>query len=142
MTRIENWDLALFHWSEGVVGKPFRWGETDCATLVMDAMVVMYGRDIFPKVPRWKSLRKAVRVLHKVLDIADLFREAGAVTVPMTFAQSGDVLCAPGLDADSLPRLGVVVNGHALISQRKTGVNIYRMEGIEEGTELWRLPNG
>jgi len=140
--RVDNWDVRLFHWGESVRGKPFSWGSTDCASLVIAAMEVMYGVDVFPQVDRWKSLRKAVRVLHDVGSICDLFGAHGATSVPIAYAQSGDILCAPGLDGDDLPRLGVMVNGWVIFSQKKHGVLFSGPELVEDGTEVWRMPNG
>ena len=142
MRRVDNWDIRLFCWGESVRGLPFRWGATDCASLVIDSMEVMYGVDVFPDVDRWRSLRKAVRVLHDVGSIADLFRTSGAVQVPVAFAQSGDIVCACGLDDDGLPRLGVVVNGAVIYSRKDEGVLSCYPVDLEEGSELWRMPNG
>lgn len=139
--RIPNWDIALFRWAESVKGSEFKWGTTDCASLVRQAFTVMYGKDLFPHVSRWKSLRKAVRVLEEVEGIATLLRASGAVLVPLKFAQSGDVVCAPGLDDDNLPRLGMMVNGRVVMGRKADGVVVCPLSEFEEGTELWRMPN-
>jgi hypothetical protein len=142
MIREENWDIRLFHWGNSVVGKPFRWGVTDCASLVIDAMEVMYGVDVFPGVERWRSLRKAVRVLRDVGSLGDFFEDSGGVQVPLAFAQSGDIVLASGLDNDNLPRMGVICNGTVIYSKRDRGVVCCRISDLEKGTQLWRLPNG
>jgi len=140
--RVENWDTKLFGWGESVKGRKFRWGSTDCASLVIASMEVMYGVDVFPDVDRWRSIRKAVRVLHDVGSIAKLFAASGATQVGARFVQSGDILCAPGLDDDGFPRLGVMVNGWVVYSKKEEGVVFARPGDVEDGTEFWRMPNG
>lgn len=140
--RVENWDLALFRWLKKKLGKPFRWGRTDCASLVKGAAKAMYGRNVFGDVAPWSSLRTAKEALDAVDSIPAVLVSQGATRVRRAFTQSGDIAYTPGIDDDGLPRLAVVWSGKALVSTLGDGVRIVPLADLADDTEFWRLPNG
>ena len=87
--RVDHWERLLLEQTEAARGKPFAWGEHDCATFAADCIEAITGER--PAMPAWTSARDAVRVL------AD---EGGAVAamiarfgspIPPRIAQRGDV---------------------------------------------------
>ena len=141
MSRVNNWDLALFRWMKKKLGRPFRWGRTDCACLVKGASRAMYGRNVFPHIASWSSLRTAKETLDGLDDIPAVLASQGATQVKRAFAQSGDIAYTPGLDEEGLPRLAVVWQGKALVSTVADGVRIVELADLADDTEFWRLPN-
>ena len=141
MMRIRNWDLALFRWLTKKVGKPFRWGRTDCASLVKGAARAMYSKNVFASVGAWTSLRTAKETLDSLDDTRAVLESQGAIRVKRTFVQSGDITYS-GTDDSGLPQLAVIWNSKALVSTPQDGVRIVELADLAEDTEFWRLPNG
>lgn len=44
-TRLKNWEQRLVLFVDTVLGASFKWGERDCATLVLRGYDAMYGTD-------------------------------------------------------------------------------------------------
>lgn len=114
LDRVRNWDVALVAWSETVRGRPFGWGATDCGSLVRAACQVMYGEDCFPAVPVWETQAGALRVVAAHGGVRAQLTRLAAVAVPLAFAQTGDVLIAPGEGEDFTDSAFVIVAGGAL----------------------------
>jgi len=140
LSRIENWDIALFRFVEVHEGEPFEWGRTDCATLARGGVAAMYGEDLLPDLPIWRSQRGALKASRRLGPIIDALKALGAERVSIRFAQSGDILI-PDPDEDGLPRLAIVWNAAALCSSPEHGVTLVPLAVIPRGTPLWRLPN-
>ena len=139
MTRGENWDVSLVEWSNTVTGLPFKWGRTDCASLVRLGSRVVYGKRALVGVPRYTSEDSARAVMEGMGDARAFLKAAGAKKLKLGFAQAGDILVMPGLD-NGIPRLALVVySGHALTSDPKNGVRILKLEQLRRRTSAWRL---
>jgi len=103
-------------------------------------LVEVYGEDLFPELPRWRSFRGARGALRRTGEVADAFRALGAETVPRAFATSGDVAISPGLDNDELPRMAVIYHTKALCADRKDGTRLMPVSVLPGDVEVWRLP--
>lgn len=137
MTRVPNWDIALHQWAADVVGRPYVWGETDCGSLVREAHALMYGVDLFHVKP-YTTRRQALYRHNSTGGVEAVLREAGAVDVPVAFAQQGDVLCEA--EGDGLPACGVVVGRSVIWATVEDGVARTPLRG-RSGT-LLRVPHG
>ena len=140
MIRVRNWDIALFRWLTKKVGKPFRWGRTDCACLGIGACRAMYGKNLFADVGAWNSLRTAKDTLDGVGDPRDLFERQGAILVKRAFVQSGDIAYS-GSDDLGFPQIAVIWNSKALVSTPGECVRIVQLSELADDAEFWRLPN-
>jgi len=140
--RVRNWDVALILWAETVRGLPFQWGATDCGSLVRDAMEVMYGRDLWPDVPRWDTLRAAVQIQGTTGGVAAQLALLGAVEVEYGYVQQGDVILLPCAEGDSIPSVGIRVSDRWLGSEDGGVVTLGRWEPLPEGSTLLRMPHG
>lgn len=139
--RIRNWDHALITWARSQQGRSFRWGRTDCATLVRRAHQVMFSRDVFGAIPRWKTLREAKRVLAATGGVAATLEQLGALRYTRAFAQVGDIAVAAG--EDGLPSSAVILGTSALVSTQRGGVRIVPLAELDPGAvDLWRLLHG
>lgn len=118
-----NWDVALVDWERLMLGRHFEWGETDCVSVVLAALEVMYAEADRPKltVPSWSTQIGALRAIKKVGNIPQALRDGGAQNVPLAFARPGDIVV--GLEpSNGMPRCGVVVERHVVTASVKNGV--------------------
>lgn len=138
--RRARWEIHLVAFANGHLGRPYVWGETDCAALVRGAVAEMFDPSPLADVPAYATLAEAVRALQVVGDVVAYLEARGATAVPVAFAQAGDVVLLPGDDGDGLPRLGIVVDGRAklLTSHPEHGVEVVPLRVLPEGCSAWR----
>lgn len=135
--RVPNWDVALLQWAASVIGRPYRWGETDCGTLVREAHRLMYGEDLVPQVKPYRTKRQALNRHTSTGGVRSLLLELGAHDVPIALAQSGDVLCEPG---DAFGACGMVVGRDVIWATVEDGVVRVPLRG--RSGQLLRVPHG
>ena len=142
MNRVRTWDVDLQTWAGSLIGEPFRWGRTDCASIVIEAQHIMYGTYVF-NVPKWKGKVKALRVLANVKGMRCVLR-VYADPVGRGFLQMGDiVLLKNGCDELGTDGLMLVVRDYALFTNPETGVIRVPLEAIpKKGTTFWRVRVG
>ena len=139
MRRVRNWDGLLMGWARSVAGRPFVWGITDCGTLARGAALAMYGVDLVPDAPHYRTKTGALRAVGRTSVAAELER-AGARRVGVAYLQAGDVLCAP--DEDRGPGHAAVCLGQdVLTTDPGRGVLIVPFTGFHADVEVWRLPD-
>lgn len=115
-----TWERRLVEWADSVQGRPFVWGETDCASLVVQALSLL-GHPA--AVPGYHTVSAARRVLAG-LDPATVLRDLGAVEVGIAFAQSGDVHLGEDPETEGLPAVAVHVAGVWVTSSQGRGVHL------------------
>jgi hypothetical protein len=91
IARRQNWDIALLDWALGWPGQRPRWGVSDCTSLIRDGLAVIYGRELWPSIPRPTSARDARNILSEHGPVEAAFVARGAQPVPADYAQTGDV---------------------------------------------------
>ena len=139
MMRRRNWDVALLQWAVQQGGRPYAWGETDCVTLALAAVGVLYPAP--PPLPRFPSKLAALRALAEAPDlIPATLAAAGAVPLALGFAGAGDLLVPPS-DLDEAAVL-VCLGGSALVSDPGLGVSRVPTLALPADTIAWRLPHG
>ena len=138
MNRVRTWDVELLAWAETVTGTPFRWGRTDCGSLVKKSQRIIYGVDVF-HLTAWTSKAKALQTLADINGMRALLRRV-ARPVGRGFLQMGDiVLLKNGCDELQTDGLMVVVRDYALFTNPKTGVMRVPLEAIPANATYWRV---
>lgn len=110
MTRVYGWDTRLVAFEREVLGEPFRWGKTDCGSLVRGVWTALYGEDApSPEVRDYDTRFGALRAHVESGGIEAALREHGAREVDLRYAQGGDVVVEPPSDEEPMGGAGVVV---------------------------------
>lgn len=144
MRRVRNWDVRLVEWQGRVLGEPFEWGRTDCASLVVGALEAMYDElPLEGPVPEYEGERDAVLAHKATGGVAEALAEGGADRVDLNFARQGDVLI--GLpEQGGLPGAAVVVESSYVMASEDLGVLRRPLRGLREedpdDLEVWRPP--
>lgn len=89
--RCNNWRSALVAFADEVTGRPFVWGETDCAMLAMRTLAVLFGFDVLAHIPRWHDARSALRVWNEVGPVAKVLSTLSAPQSDVNFIRAGDI---------------------------------------------------
>lgn len=97
-----NWDTRLHAWGLRELGRPFQLGETDCASLVRRAMLLIYGVDQFANVPLYETAPEALQVLHATGGVKAALLAVGAIECPITMARAGDVIITDAKQEDDI----------------------------------------
>lgn len=139
MKRLRTWDVELEQWAAGMIGEPFAWGRTDCASLVIKGQRIIYGVDVF-HTPAWKSKAKALRTLVDVKGFRAVLKRY-ANQVGRRFLQAGDiVLVGKGCSELQTDGLLIVIRDYALASSPDLGVLSVSLDAIPvKSTTYWRV---
>ena len=137
--RIENWDSRLVEYAKKVVGQEFKWGSTDCASLVRRGLTAIMGEDVWKRaVGTWKTRRGAVSVSDRT-DYEEALKASGAVEVGLHYAWSGDVALGPSEDEHGMIQVGLLLpTRKVMTSMPETGVVIVDTLALEKGTRFYR----
>jgi len=137
--RRPDWEERLHAYATDKVGKPFRWGSTDCGALVRGAASAMYTGKPLGAFPSYRGRDALAEALDAIGGVTARLEESGATRARSAFAQAGDILILPGHDGSGLPRTGVMLNGgKVLTSLPGHGVYIGALDLSK--AEAWRLP--
>ena len=125
--RQRGWEQALATWADGVVGKPYAWGETDCLSLASAAIAAMTRTPL--ALPPYRSAASAKQQVECVLaehgTIGDALVAQGARRIgAATWAQPGDLLVAEPTDDWPFPEVGIVVGRHVVVADEARGVQL------------------
>jgi hypothetical protein len=95
--RVEGWESLLAKHLQGMRGKPFKWGENDCALSVARWVRTCTRQDYLSGwVGRYKTERGALMQMKKrgYTSAAQIVDEA-LPGIPVPFARRGDVVMHP-----------------------------------------------
>lgn len=139
MDRLPNCDTRLVDFAGDVVGEDFKWGTTDCASLVRRGLTAMMGKDVWKKHVRiWKTRRGALTA-SKNMEPKHVLEASGAVEVGAKFAWSGDVAIGKNSDDHDMVQVALLLPARkALTSTPDRGVIIVDKLSLTEGTRFWR----
>ncbi len=143
MQRVPNWDVELVRFAGDMQGRPFRYGSTDCGTLVRGALKAMYGKDVLRGMGSYRLLRDARKLAKSVGPIPEYLKVTlGCKRIRRNFVQAGDIVVLPGEDR-RLPQLGVVVGGKLMVSDVELGVQIVPLPTGHwpRGSTILRVPH-
>lgn len=137
--RVRNWDLAVIEWATGLRGVPFVWGRTDCGTLVREMTILIYDRDIFAGIRRWKSARGMESAVEKAGGVSSIFDAVGA-EVGVRFARTGDVMVRPrGCPLTGLDSVMPVADGHVVVATPGEPLQLVPLRQLAVEVRIWRL---
>lgn len=137
--RPVNWRVALVEYAERMRGRPYVWGDTDCAALAADCVLICSGVDIVDEIGRWVGPREALRRAATLTDPSQPLVDHGALSVPQSRVQTGDVVVWPETHG-RLPRYGVILPCvRVLTSGPETGVVIGSLTGHGD-PHFYRMP--
>lgn len=108
-------------WAAGEVGRPFRWGTTDCSSLARRALEQCFGVDVVT-LKTWTTPRRAAAVLRQVgSPSAFLCERLKAFPKPLAFGQAGDIVVVPNADEPlGKETLGVLLDGGFVLFSSRT----------------------
>lgn len=132
--------MALVNWAATVLGQPFRWGQTDCASLVRGACAVMYGEDLFPDVPCYTTQGEAMRALALTGGVRQRLRLMGATVHDLTFARAGDIVLGPGHVGEPTESAFVVLGKTMLVTNLGMMVDLAPVRAAMPGADVMRVP--
>lgn len=120
-----GWERRLVAWAEYTVGQPFKWGVTDCASLVADAIHAMTlsltGQHAKSGVRGYSTRLGARRADVKTGGIRQHLRSLGLREVDVRFCQQGDIIVTPRKTTREMEHAMVVVSGMLLDSRETEG---------------------
>ncbi len=139
MEHVANWDRRLVEFVKEVRGTPFKWGQTDCASLVRRGLQLMFDEDVWKgHVNRWKTLKGAAKV-SGTTDYEVALLASGAVEVGYHYASSGDVALGPQEDEHGMLQMALLVpTRKAMTATPLVGVEIVDKLMLEDGTLFFR----
>lgn len=129
--RLRDWDRRLTAWAAGRLQAPFRWGQTDCTLLVLEAFDALTGRDVAAGYRgAWANARQAVRYARHT-SLVWFLEAQGCRRVDAGFRQRGDFLLRPGR---------VFVEGHVCLGERVLSSWVAQGVGMGNTRDLVALP--
>lgn len=103
--RLSDWPERLSDAIEAARGRPFSWGEHDCALFAADCALAITGRDPLAAVRgSYGTAQGAARVLRRLgcADLGALAALIGGPEIPVAWARRGDWMLAPQDDEKAL----------------------------------------
>ena len=136
---MRSWDVDLERWGAKQIGKPFAWGTTDCASLVIKGQTLIYDHDVF-HAPKYKSRPRALRTLANVNGLRSVLKKYTS-QVGRRFLQAGDVvLVGKGCSELDTDGLLLVIRDYALGTSPVSGVLAVPLDAIPiKSTTYWRV---
>lgn len=110
----------LAEFAQDEEGRAFRWGETDCVSLVLRGLALI-GTPV--PTPTWLSYREARTVYRQTGGLVQWLREAGWTPRGLSVAHAGDVIVLPRVNPDGFPGVGLCLHRSYLSSSLERGVH-------------------
>ena len=125
--RQPAYERRLIAWAESLIGAPFRWGDTDCAALAVEAIAVIARvtpAAIWDAIPRYRSRAEALRTFAASGGIRAQLLARGLTEHQPRYAHHGDILVIPGgAEGHPTESAAVVVSAQLLTSTDERGVH-------------------
>lgn len=135
-TRDKNWASHAIRFASSVRGSEFQWGSTDCLSVTIAAVNLMYPE---PKVelPLYDGLRGA-RDFYAAHGKDAVLEALQAAPVAPRMATCGDILVASN-DEEGMPSVSLLLRNAVLTSHRDKGVTLSDVSSISlEDYEIYR----
>lgn len=132
--RLRNWDVRLFRWADRVLGKPFKWGVTDCGMVIRTGHVAMYGEDPFGW-PTYKTKLGAMKAMKKVGGIPNALK-ASCAEVGRRFARTGDIVL---IKHKGQYGMGIVVGPNVVGTYPGEDVRLVSLTVVPDDATFWRM---
>lgn len=105
MARRNDWPERLITAIEGAHGRPFSWGEHDCALFAANTVQAMTGQDFaVPFRGRYRTRLGALRKLYPFGGLEAYVDTLGLAEIRPAFARRGDLAL---IDTEDGPALGI-----------------------------------
>ena len=94
-----GWEARLMRWAATRLRMPFRWGETDCCILCLEAVDAIAGSSLAAEHRgRYASAAEALRYQRRRTNLLRALADAGGIFPLRRFETParGDILVAPG----------------------------------------------
>jgi len=144
LQRQRSWRSALLTWAMALPGKPFVWGQTDCASLAREAITLLFGPTAMTFLPQWTSEDGARAVLASYPPDVVLGTRFGAPYVTPRFARAGDIIVARDAEEPVGGHyLTVVIDGRIGLTSGPRGVMLIDISQLPEDSRaysLWEIP--
>jgi hypothetical protein len=125
---------------EAYKGRPFEWGRTDCVCFAIHCIQAMLGSPV--RVPKlsYRSQSEAAEFLKTYRFTDELKKQLGAIEVPLTFAQRGDLIV---VEEDGLEKVSVHLGGTFAVPQPGHGLRVlpmnYLLDTIKPPFKVYRF---
>ena len=132
-------EIALVKWAGEMVGKPFIWGETDCAMLALRSLNTSLGIDVsgaFAGV--WRD--EASALAHFQIELpSQVLSMLGLSQMDQVYFATGDIILAP---KEPFPETAHICLGmRSLSADPEHGVVYVRtLDLLKHAVSLWRVP--
>ena len=115
MERVPNWSNKLVRWSGHMVGLPVVVGKTDCGSLALHALRVMYGEPHpLERELGYSNKKELVRTVKDVdwVGVVSVY----AKEVPYKYARTGDFMVEVDGHDRGIPSIGVCIDRRLLVA--------------------------
>lgn len=102
----------LILWAAQQIGLPFVWGKSDCTTLTLEGVNLLYN-ETFNLENTWTSLKEALRAYKKYGTPIEILEKYGFEKVKKNYEQTGDILVWEGT---GYYLIGIVINQSVLVA--------------------------
>lgn len=130
----DEWRLWIANETRHWIKSKFKWGVTDCASIVRQAAKARYGEDPWP-IPTPSSLRTAQSIARSYPP-RKMLTDIGATELGANFALTGDIALKDG----DLPALGLVILPFLLTADHKSKAVELERWTERDGWTVFRLP--
>lgn len=130
--RISNWEQALSDYLMSKRKDVFAYGSFDCAHFVAGAIEAMTGENAMEGIREYNSEISSLRVLKELgFDGVEQFADSKFVSIPVGFAQTGDMVLHDG-------SLGIVFGSKAVFATEVGYTFVDRSEWVKS----WEVGRG
>lgn len=138
-----GYERRLVALAEQLVGLPYVWGHTDCASLALRALEAMAKKPgvIAERlgVSWYDSRSSALRVFSTLGGIRTALEALDLTEHPVCYAHQGDIIVLPGAEGHPVQSAGVVVSGRMLTATEELGVHWRSLDPAPPGAVAMRL---
>ncbi len=134
-------EIALHHYVQGEIGKPFKFGVNDCPLFVAGAIDAMYGTSLRDEYTgKWNTQKSAWKFARKNGDISEQLKSKGCVNVELTHIQTGDIIVMEQRLAHEKywRSVAVCLGSTVAIVRDDIGVDIVSINQVPNLTEVLR----
>ena len=111
--RVPQWQSRLLEWGDDQRYRKFAWGESDCASLVVEGLALVFGHPVMQV--EYASREEAKATMRDLVKNAGEFLQAhGARCTPLNQLQGGDVVVKPRL-VNRMPQLALALDHEVLL---------------------------
>ena len=141
LNRVKDYQERLVNYADSVLPLPFEWGKTDCISLSLNCVSVMYDRPDLVDFIDWTSEAEG-RAFFETVSTPDVWLSSfEAVNIPRESIRSGDVVvgflperqipfsyfCVGSKLLSSLPEAGVFVSPFRILGRLPTNAAAFRL---------------